>query len=246
MMANLIVKLAETSEEIEQAFRLRYQVFVEEENVEHLKNDTGIEQDEYDEYCEHLIVRDEEKDLVVGVYRMLPGHRVMDKGIYTCTEFDLTGFWDELPRALEIGRTCVHPDYRESRTMMLLWNGMLGYYGRDEFNYLMGCASVRADDPRELNAIYSYFSGKTYEIDRFQIAPLPTHKVDELQYIGDIDEKTAFGKLPPMIKGYLRLGSDVVREPAYDPVFDTYDFCMIMAKHQVSAKYRRHFIEPAI
>ncbi|MBO9610349.1 MAG: GNAT family N-acetyltransferase [Paenibacillaceae bacterium] len=242
-MSKLIVKLADCPEEIEQAFRLRYQVFVEEENIAHMRNDTGIEQDEYDEYCEHLIVRDEEKDLVVGVYRMLPGHRVKEKGIYTCTEFDLTGFREQLPRALEIGRTCVHPDYRESKTMLLLWNGMLGYFGRDEFTYLMGCASVRADDPSELNALYSYFCQKSYTIDRYQIAPLPSHRVENLHYVGEVDEKTAFGKLPPMIKGYLRLGSEIVREPAYDPIFNTYDFCMILTKDQMSPKYQRHFID---
>lgn len=242
-MSKLTVKLADRPEEVEQAFRLRYQVFVEEERIAHMMNDSGIEQDEYDEYCEHLIVRDEEKELVVGVYRMLPGYRVKDKGIYTCTEFDLTGFREQLPLALEIGRTCVHPDYRESRTMLLLWNGMLGYFGRDEFTYLMGCASVRAHDPQELNTIYSYFCNKTYTIDRYAITPLPSHRVERLRHIGEVDEKTAFGKLPPMIKGYLRLGSEIVREPAYDPIFNTYDFCMILTKDQMSPKYQRHFIE---
>lgn len=242
-MSRLIVKIADSSEEIEHAFRLRYQVFVEEEKIESMMNESGIEQDEYDEYCEHLIVRDEEKELVVGVYRMLPGYRVREKGIYTCTEFDLTGFREELPYALEIGRTCVHPDYRESRTMMLLWNGMLGYYGRDEFKYLMGCASVRVDDIQDLSVMYSYFNNKSYTIDRYQIKPLPTHRVEQLQYIGEVDEKTAFNKLPPMIKGYLRLGSEIVPEPVYDPIFRTYDFCMILTKDQMSNKYRRHFIE---
>lgn len=245
-MSKLIVKLADCSEEIEQAFRLRYQVFVEEEHIEHLKNDSGIERDAYDDYCEHLIVRDEEKGLVVGVYRMLPGYRVPDKGIYTCTEFDLTGFREQLPRALEIGRTCVHPDYRESKTMLLLWNGMLGYFGREEFTYLMGCASVRTEDPREMSMLYSYFKQKTYSIDRFRIAPLASHKVEQLQAVGDVDEKTAFAKLPPMIKGYLRLGSEIVPEPAYDPLFHTYDFCMILTKEQMSPKYKRHFIESRI
>lgn len=245
-MSKLTVKLADRPEEIEQALRLRYQVFVEEEKIETMMNDSGMERDAYDDDCEHLIVLDEDKGLVVGVYRMLPGNRVRDKGIYTCTEFDLSGFADQLPHALEIGRTCVHPDYRESKTMLLLWNGMLGYYGRDEFTYLMGCASIRADDPRELNAVYSYFCDRNYAIDRFRIRPLPSHRVEGLQYIGGVDESAAFGKLPPMIKGYLRLGSDVVREPAYDPIFRTYDFCMIMSKDQMSPKYRRHFLTSKI
>jgi putative hemolysin len=168
-----------------------------------------------------------------------------NRRLYTATEFDLSGFAAQIPRALEIGRLCIHPDYRESNAILVLWSGMLAYYGRAEFTYLMGCSSIRTDKLSVVNAVHSYFHDKKYSIDRFRIRPLPHLKIPQLRYVHGVDEKAAFSVLPATIKGYLRLGSEAVSEPIYDPIFRTYDFCMILSKSQVSSRYRRHFLAKA-
>lgn len=245
-MPKLSVRLAERPDEIEQALKLRYRVFAEEADIAPMRNGDGIERDEFDDYCDHLLVRDDEQDRVVGVYRLLPGKRVSSGRIYTATEFDLGGFRDEVPHALEIGRSCIDPEYRDSGALLRLWSGMLGYFGRGGFRYLMGCASMRAPHIDLIARIHSYFRDQRYAIGHYGIRPLPGMSVDTLQYVPGIDGAIAFSLLPCLIKGYLRLGAEVVSEPVYDPLFQTYDFCMILHRRAVTPRYRRHFLsQPA-
>ncbi|MGV3591724.1 MAG: GNAT family N-acetyltransferase [Gammaproteobacteria bacterium] len=241
-MPQLSVRIAERPDEIDAALRLRYRVFAEEAGIAPMRNAEGIERDEFDDYCDHLIVRDEDYDRVVGVYRLLPGRRVRSGRIYTATEFDLAAFSEQVPHALEIGRSCIDADYRDSGALLRLWSGMLAYFGRGEFQYLMGCASLRATDAQSVDLLHSYFRDRRYAIDKLGIRPLPQLRVDSLRYVPGVSAETAWRMLPCLMKGYLRLGSEVVSEPVYDPLFQTYDFCMILHRRAVTPRYRRHFL----
>lgn len=241
-MPQLSVRIAERPDEIDAALRLRYRVFAEEANNVHMRNAAGIERDEFDDYCDHLLVRDDECDRIVGVYRLLPGKRVREGRIYTSTEFDLAGFAQHVPHALEIGRSCIDADYRDSGALLRLWSGMLTYFGRGEFQYLMGCASLRAQDSGAVDTIHSYFHDRRYDIAQYGIRPLPQLRVDALQYVPGVGADRVFALLPCLMKGYLRLGSEAVSEPVYDPLFQTYDFCMILHKRAVTPRYYRHFL----
>lgn len=244
VMERLVVRLAETSAEREQAYRLRYQVFCEEAGARRLRNDSGLEIDEFDEYCDHLIVLDPERELVVGTYRLLPGHRTGARGVYTQTEFNLGGFVQHVPQALEIGRTCVHPDYRAGQAMVMLWNAMFRYYSAGGFAHLMGCASLSGDDLRDVQAVCAYFRNRAFTIDRYGIAPLSDYRVHDLNADAADDRSARYATLPTLIKGYLRINGEAAREPAYDPVFNTYDFCMILETAVVSPRYYRRFFRP--
>lgn len=241
-MPQLSVRIAERPDEIDAALRLRYRVFAEEANIAQMRNADGIERDEFDDYCDHLILCDDECGRIVGVYRLLPGNRVRNGRIYTSTEFDLAGFAAHVPHALEIGRSCIDAGYRDSGALLRLWSGMLAYFGRGDFQYLMGCASVYKPQPGAVDALHSYFRDRCYGIAQYGIRPQPQLRVDTLNYIPGVSADKAFALLPCLMKGYLRLGAEVVSEPVYDPLFQTYDFCMILHRRAVTPRYRRHFL----
>lgn len=242
---HLSVKLAETLEDLERAYRLRYQVFVEEAGNERLANEEKVEQDRFDLYCDHLIVTDMDKDEVVGTYRLLPGDRAVDNiGFYSETEFDLRAFDEYKRNTLELGRSCIAPNYRNGKAIQLLWAGIARYIQQQNFQYLIGCASVPLSSVEELNEIYSMLKIHGILKDRYGIQPLNTHRVTGLQDLPiECSEKEMIRRLPPLMKGYQWLGAEIGGEPAYDPVFHTYDFLIILDTAKVTRRYRRHFLD---
>jgi len=241
----LLMKVAETDMEIEQAMRLRYQVFVKEEGNMKLANDSRMEKDVFDEYCDHLIVKSSLTDKVVGTYRLLPGPRSAEgAGFYSETEFDLGAL--NLLRAdtLELGRSCIDPEYRNGRVIQMLWEGIAGYCQERGYSHLIGCASMHVGSLRDLNEIYSFLLWKKVITSRFGVSPLPTHRIDGLQWM-EVEgrEREIMRKLPPLLKGYQWLGAEIGGEPAYDEIFNSIDFLVILDTGKVTRKYRKHFLE---
>lgn len=244
LVSSFTVKIAESSDEIEQALRLRYQVFAEEARNRILINETGLEQDEYDKYCDHLIVTDIQTEQVIGTYRLLPGERAIDNiGFYSETEFDLSGLQDYKRHTLELGRSCIAKEYRGSKAIQMLWEGIASYITEYRYHYLIGCASVHLGNLQEVNELYSMLKGKGVITERFAIRPLETHRIEGLEQMDiDLDDKSVFRKLPPLMKGYQWLGAEIGGEPAYDPIFQTTDFFIILEKEKVTRRYQRHFL----
>ncbi len=240
----LVVRLAERTDEIEQAFRLRYEVFVEEEGNTNLITDTGLERDAYDEYCDHLIVEDLNAGRVVGTYRLLPGRRALQNGgFYSETEFDLTSFSGSKWNSLELGRSCVASDYRNGRAIQMLWEGIADYIRKEGYRYLIGCASLHSSGTQETNEVYSMLAKSGMITDRFGIRPLDTHRVQGLSLLPmDLNEKEMYRRLPPLLKGYCWLGAEIGGEPAYDPAFDTTDFFIVLEADKIAGKYKRRFL----
>ncbi len=242
--AKLMVKLANRAQEIEQAMQLRYQIFVEEEKNLRLMNEQKIESDVYDTYCDHLIVKDLESDQVIGTYRLLPGDRACEGiGFYSETEFDLSALSELKKQSLELGRSCIAPAYRGGRAIQLLWEGIAGYISERNFTHLIGCASVHISTIEELNEIYTMLRQKQVLTDRFGIKPLDSHRISGLTQI-DLasNEKEMFRKLPPLMKGYQWLGAEIGGDPAYDELFGSVDFFIILQKDKVARRYKRHFL----
>lgn len=242
--AKLMLKLASSAQEIEQAMRLRYQIFVEEEKNLRLRNEQHLETDAYDAYCDHLIVKDLETEQVIGTYRLLPGDRAVSGiGFYSETEFDLTSYTSLKRQSLELGRSCIAPDYRGGRVIGMLWEGIASYISEREFTHLMGCASVHIPNLDELNDIYSMLRHKQVLTDRYGIKPLESHRIAGLTHIELTgSEKDMFRKLPPLMKGYQWLGAEIGGDPAFDELFGTVDFFIILQKDKVTRRYKRHFL----
>lgn len=239
----LVVKLAERTDEIEQALRLRFRVFVEETKNLPLYNENGIEQDDFDQYCDHLLVKDPVSEQVVGTYRLLPGERTVGIGFYSETEFDLSGFQPCRYQTLELGRSCIAPEYRGTSALKMLWEGISNYLNDHPHKYLIGCASLHVKSLQELNRIYSMLKRKGIIRNRFDVRPLATHIIEGLRVTeAEPDEKGIFRRLPPLMKGYHWLGAEIEGDPAYDSVFDTTDFFIVLKTDCITKRYRRHFL----
>lgn len=237
---DLRVGLARSESEILEAQRLRYRVFCEELGARLPTRIPGVDQDIYDRFCKHLIVRDENSGEVVGTYRILsPEDARKIGGYYSENEFDLTRLQHLRPRLVEIGRSCVHADYRSGATITLLWAGLASFMRESGYEYLIGCASISmADGGYAATNLYhrlkEHLSPLEYRV--FPRCPLPMNALHR-----DIPE-AQLPPLPPLIKGYLRAGAYVCGDPAWDPDFNTADLPVLLPMARLDARYARHFL----
>ncbi len=242
--SSLIVKVAERTAEIEQAMQLRYQSFIQDGGAAGSEGSAGMERDEYDAYCDHLIVVDEEQGQVVGTYRLLPGKRAVGGiGFYSETEFQLADFRRFQPDTLELGRSCISPAYRNGRAIQLLWEGIARYVNEHAMRYLIGCASMKPSHQEEVNEVYSSIRKCGISCDHFGIQPRPSHRITGLQEVDvSYSHKELIKRLPPLLKGYVWLGAKIAGEPACDPLFQTTDFFVLLETTSITDKYKRHFL----
>jgi putative hemolysin len=241
----LIVKLAETAEELEQVFRLRYQTFVEEGKLASLENEERMEMDEYDPFCDHLIVVDTDRGKVVGTYRMLPGEKAIQcNGFYSETEFDLASFAAYKAATLEVGRSCIDRDYRTGQVIQLLWAGIADYIKESGHKYVVGCVSVPIHEPRQISELYSMLCHEGVVTDRYRIRPLPSHAIAGLKRLNatEFNMREVYSNLPPLLKGYKWLGAEIAGEPIYDPIFRSTDFFVVLETAKMTKRYQRRFM----
>lgn len=233
---SLDVLLARSQTEILDAQRLRYRVFAGEMGANLPTRTPGVDHDIYDPYCEHLIVRDRQSGEVVGTYRILSPENARQVGYYSENEFDLTRLHHLRPRLVEIGRSCVHPEYRTGATITLLWSGLAQYMVERGYDYLMGCASISmADGGHAAASLYNrlavdHLGPQEYRV--FPRCPLPLAALQQ--------DRPA--EVPPLIKGYLRAGAWICGEPAWDPDFNTADLPILMPMAKVANRYAKHYL----
>lgn len=234
------VGIAESDWEIESALRLRYQVFVEEMGARANPNTPGIETDHFDSFCQHLVVRDHETARIVGCYRILTDEAAGRIGsFYSESEFDLSRVLTVPGRIMEVGRTCVDADYRNGAVIALLWAGLARYMVTHKFDYLMGCASITLDRGiDQVAAIYRQLAARHMAPPERQVFP----KVGLTGiHSRDIDPDIKI-EVPPLIKGYTRLGAQICGEPAWDPDFNVADLFILLDIRDLNIRYMRHFI----
>ena len=232
----LSVRLANHGDDILAAQRLRFRVFAEEMGAKLPTRIPGVDQDIYDPWCEHLIVQDDNNGEVVGTYRILSPVNARRVGYYSENEFDLTRLQHLRPRLVEIGRSCVHADYRSGATIALLWAGLARYMKENNYDYLMGCASIiMADGGHAAASLYRRLSGDHLGPIEYRVFPRCPLPMEALRH--DDPAET-----PPLIKGYLRAGAWICGEPAWDPDFNTADLPILMPMVRVQDRYAKHFI----
>ncbi len=196
------------------------------------------EQDRFDSFARHLIVVDTDRDLCVGTYRILD-YRGAQKagGFYTGTEFDISALSPLLEHTAELGRSAVHPDYRSGGVISLLWSALARVLMKEEIQYLMGCASCDLTDPSlDIDRIYTYLRSQAWGEDSQTVIP---YRHYPCLYRPGHDPRPPV--LPPLLKGYVRLGAQVLGEPSHDPVFQTADFPVWLSVSETSGRYARHF-----
>lgn len=234
----LTVSFAQSESEVREAQHLRYQVFCEEMGAQLNTLEPGIDKDIYDAYCDHLLVRDNDTLEVVGTYRMLtPSQARKIGGYYAETEFDLVRLAHLRSRLVEVGRSCVHPSYRNGATIALLWSGVLNYMREHSYDYLIGCASIgMADGGHTAASIYRRLSLEHMSPIEWRVFPRNGLALEAL-------DSSMNAPLPALIKGYMRLGCYVCGEPAWDADFNTADLLVMLPMALIDQRYARHFFD---
>jgi putative hemolysin len=237
----LEARLARDQDEVYEAQRLRYKVFAEEMGARFDSAAAGIDSDLFDPHCEHLIVRDTASGQVIGTCRLLGPAAARRLGSsYAAEEFDLTRLQHLRGQTLEIGRSCVHINYRSGATLALLWSGILRHAQLHGHQYLIGCASVgMADGGQNAAAIYHRLQAGSLSPVEYRVFPRCELPLDAYA------NSDAAIKLPTLIKGYLKIGAWVCSTPAWDPDFNTADLLMMLPMARIDARYAQHFLRRA-
>ena len=244
----LEVRLANSEAEIAAAQRLRYRVFYDEMGAKPTPEMAAEKRDfdEFDERCDHLLVinnRATDHELgVVGTYRLHRRDKPAFKGFYSSSEYDIAKIAALPGRVLELGRSCVDADWRTKMTMQLLWRGIAGYVFAHNIDLMFGCASLPGTDPQALALPLSYLYHHHLAPAAIRPRALPERFADmNLMPQDQIDVKRALVALPPLIKGYLRLGGFVGDGAVIDPQFNTTDICIMVQTDLITDKYFRHY-----
>ncbi|HEX5144939.1 MAG TPA: GNAT family N-acyltransferase [Mycobacterium sp.] len=242
--------LSTDPELIDAAQRLRHDVFTSEPGfaVNPVLDgpSAGLDADEFDEHCDHLLVREDVSGEVVGCYRMLPPPGAIAAGsLYTATEFDVSALDVLRPSLVEMGRAVVRADHRNGAVVLLMWSGILAYLDRCGYDYVTGCVSVPILDPADPGAVAgSQVRGVRDFVSRRHAAPAEYTVYPYRPVVLDgrgLDDIPAPARpgIPPLMRGYLRLGAQVCGEPAHDPAFGVADFPALLDKRRADIRYLR-------
>ncbi|MFJ9575691.1 GNAT family N-acetyltransferase [Streptomyces sp. NPDC101191] len=236
-----LVGLARNQEDVRAAQRLRHLVFAGEMGAHLDGPEPGLDSDAFDAYCDHLLVREEETGEVVGTYRVLPPERAAVAGrLYSEGEFDLARLAPIRHDLVEVGRSCVHPAHRNGAVIALVWAGLARYMTRTGHNWLAGCCSVPLADGGTL-AAGTWDTVRTRHLapEEYWVTP---HRLWTPEGVAPAEGRV---ELPPLLRGYLRLGAWVCGAPAHDPDFGVADLYVLLSLRRTNPRYLRHFLSLA-
>ncbi|MCB2107020.1 MAG: GNAT family N-acetyltransferase [Rhodobacteraceae bacterium] len=242
-----IVKLATSNAEIAAAQELRYRVFYDEMGAQPLPEmrATRRDVDPFDGVCEHLIVVDHERGdgRVVGTYRfMRREHAAVAGGFYSAGEYDIGPLLRHPGAIMELGRSCVDADFRDRNTMQLLWRGIAEYVMAHRVDVMFGCGSLPGTDPQAHALALSYLHAKHLAPAHLRPSALPERRAAFTPVDGEVLQgRRALATLPPLIKGYLRLGAFIGDGAVVDHQFNTTDVCIVVKTDLITGRYTRHY-----
>jgi len=222
---------------IKEAQKLRYRVFAKEMGAKLKSESEGLDYDDVDPYCDHLVVFDNATQKVVGYTRLLTQYQAEKLGrFYSQSEFKLDQVLALPGRFLEIGRTCVDPDFRGSAVLTTLWSSLVEYALKGQFNYLLGCASITPGPSGfAVDAVYR-------NIDPKNIAPLSLDVAPTIPVPYNLRCNRDESGIPPLLKAYLRFGALICGEPCWDEDFNCMDLFVLLPLDQLQERYSKHYM----
>lgn len=252
---NYEIRVAQTQAEVEAAQRVRYRVFYEELTAvpTPAMEATGLDFDKYDPYCDHLLaidrsnVDDDGQPIVMGCYRLLRNEGALRAGgFYTSGEFDISKLLHSVQkgaRLLELGRSCVAKEYRTKPLIVqLLWSGVMAYVARYKIDVMFGCASFPGTDPQAIAMPLSYLHHYHPMREEIRARALPKLYVDmNLMPKDQINPRDGLMALPPLIKGYVRVGAQIGDGAVIDHQFSTTDVLIYVSLLEMAPRYRKRF-----
>jgi putative hemolysin len=243
------VRLAKTAEEIDAAQRLRYRIFYEEMSA-HASPEMAAQRrdfDAFDDVCDHLLVcdrrRGEGPEGIVGTYRLIRREHAAKMGrFYSSAEYDISKIIEYPGEVLELGRSCIAKDARNTSTMQMLWRGIALYAYHYNIQIMFGCPSTPGTDPDQHALALSYLYHHHLAPPELRVRALPERyvKMDRLE-AGSYEPRKALARVSPLIKGYLRLGGFVGDGAVIDAEFNSTDVFVIVKTELVTEKYMRHY-----
>jgi putative hemolysin len=239
-VGKISVSWARHQDEVREAQRLRYQVFALEMGATLPKTVPGHDIDLFDDYCEHLLVRDSASGQVIGTYRVLTPTQARRAGsTYSDIEFDLVRLRSLRGRMVELGRSCVHAEHRHGGVILALWGALAEFMGRNQLDTMIGCASI----PMQHNGAAGGHAAASiwHQLSRTHLAPIEYHVRPRLPLPVEQLADSLLVEPPALIRGYLRLGAKVLGAPAWDPDFNSADLPMMMRVADLPARYLKHF-----
>jgi L-ornithine Nalpha-acyltransferase len=250
-LGSLEVRLARSGDEVKQAQRLRYRIFYEEMSAVANVRATffGRDADPYDKFCDHLLVLDHDvvgAPEIVGTYRLLRQEIAeKKKGFYSAGEFQIGHLVARHAQRsfLELGRSCVLKPYRTKRTVELLWHGIWSYVRQHNIDVMIGCASLEGTDPRRLAPLLSFLRSYAPSPEEWRVRALPGRGVplEGLTPLDPVSGIAVLRELPPLIKGYLRLGAYICEEAVVDWQFGTTDVFIVLPIERINARYINYY-----
>ena len=243
------VRLAETAAEIDAAQALRYRVFYDEMKARPSPEMAATRRDfdKFDRVCDHLLVLDRRRgkgpEGIVGTYRLIRRSAAARAGrFYSAAEYDIGPLIDYPGEILELGRSCIEKDARNTATMQMLWRGIALYIYHFDIKVMFGCPSFPGTDPAQHALAMSYLYHHHLAPPEIRVRALPERYVNmNMLEPGSYDARKAMARVPPLIKGYLRLGGFVGDGAVIDPEFNTTDVFVIVKTELVTEKYIRHY-----
>ncbi len=245
---NQIIRLATSANELDAAQALRYRVFYDEMGAHPLPAMAAAQRDfdHFDTTCDHLIVVDQQRpngSQVVGTYRLMRReHARTAGGFYSASEYDIAALTNFSGTIMELGRSCVDAAYRDRATLNLLWRGIAEYLNSHGIDLMFGCASLPGTDPEQLAMQLSYLYHYHLAPEAIRPRALPLRYANMNLLPKDaIDPKRVLASLPPLLKGYLRVGAFVGDGAVVDHQFNTTDVCVVVKTELIAERYTRHF-----
>ena len=256
VLGSLTSRFADTPKDIRQALSLRYKVFCEELQLGDRTENGQMDRDEWDEICDHLLIHETDRkifpeDKLIATSRIMTSDtaKLHDVPFYSQSEFDVASLMKKHPgkKFLELGRTCVLPDWRTRRCIELLWHSIWSYSLEKQVDVMIGCASFLGEDPSKFEDSLSYlFHNHTTGDDDWAVSAATDSKFTTgFKPPEQVDNRLAFRGLPPLIKGYLRLGAWVSREAVIDKKFGTIDILIILPVTNLNPRHVAYYGETA-
>ena len=247
---NFIIKLVQTKSELKKAQALRYSVFYKEKKAKPTlpKKLIRLDYDKIDKFADHLIVIDKNtKNKIVGTYRLIRGDVAeLYGGYYSSTEFNLINIVNNYQNKhiLELGRSCVHQNYRNGTIMNLLWKAIAEYVKLYDIKVLIGCASFSGTDPIKYSEELSYLRDNfslpaNLSVESYDNNIYPAYKLNNNNNSNPL---RTFAKLPPLIKGYLRVGGKVSDNFYVDHRFNTIDLFVVVSTDDIDTRYKKKYL----
>jgi len=238
---NYIIKTASNQDELEQVLTLRHQVFLEE--LLHKKRFIEVDFDKFDLLCDHLMIINKSDSALIGTYRL--NSSKFGNNFYSATEFNIDSIIELPGEKVELGRACVHPEFRNGMTIALLWKGLSEYMVSSESRFFFGCSSIKSMDYMLIVRIYKALEKTGHLVQLPNVKPIGKFKSKSLKKLikshnleQEMENPNLLDQLPPLLKSYIKAGAKIIGEPALDKNFQCFDFLTLLDFHNADQKYK--------